>query len=296
MQRDTWADLATFATIADQHSFTRAAALLGVSPSALSHVMRGLEARLGVRLLNRTTRSVAPTEAGEQLLARLRPAIVDLDVALSDLDARRDRPAGRVRVTAHRTAALHTVMPGMARFAAEYPDVQIELAIQDGFVDIVADHFDAGVRHEHVLEQDMVSVRLGEGHRVAFVASPAYIAQAGQPEAPRDLLRHRCLGYRYTSSGRLHPWRFERQGETIALDPPCAFVSNDVDVLLQAALDGMGVACVAEPQITALVEQGRLLRVLDDWCFTLPPNYLYYPSRRQMSAGLRAFIDAMRAA
>lgn len=294
MERDTWSDLSTFATIAHARSFTRAAAIIGVSPSALSHAMRGLEARLGIRLLNRTTRSVAPTEAGEQLLARLSPAIADLDAALGDLDARRDRPAGRVRVTAHRTAALHALMPRLPRFAADYPDVQVELAIQDGFVDIVAGGFDIGVRHEHVLEQDMVSVRLGAGDRVVFAASPAYFAQAGVPCAPQDLLAHRCLGYRYTSSGTMHPWRFERDGAALVLDPPCSLVSNDVDVLLHAAIDGLGIACLSAPQAEPHLATRALQAVLHDWCFALPPNYLYYPSRRQMSAGLRAFIDAMR--
>ncbi len=295
MRRDTWADLAIFAAIADAGSFTGAAATLGVSPSALSHAMRAMEARLGVPLLNRTTRSVAPTEAGERLLATLRPAMRDLSSALEALDAARTRPAGRLRISAHRTAALHAVMPYLPRFAAACPDVDVELVVEDGLVDIVAGRFDAGVRHEHVLDQDMVSVPIGVAHRTAIVASPAYLAGRPLPRVPGDLLAHACLNYRYSSSGTIHRWQFARGEERIALDAPGAFVSNDIDVLLDAALAGLGIASQTEPQVAPHVAAGRLVVLLDDWAVTLPPNYLYYPGRRQVSAALRAFIDSTRA-
>lgn len=293
MNRDNWTDMATFAAIADAGSFTRAAAGLGVSPSALSHAMRGLETRLGVRLLNRTTRSVAPTEAGERLLERLRPAIGELDELLGRLDAERDRPAGRLRISAHRTAAVHLIVPLLPRFCADHPEVQVELAIEDGLVDIVAAGFDLGVRHEHVLDLDMISVRVGDTLRTVIVGAPDYLARADVPRAPEDLLGHRCLLYRYTSSGQIHRWRFERDGREVAIAPPPSFVSNDVDLLRDAALGGLGLACLSEPQARAALADGTLVELLADWSVPIPPNYLYYPGRRQMRPALRAFIDAL---
>lgn len=294
MRRDTWNDLSAFAAIAEAGSFTEAARAIGVSPSALSHTMRGLEARLGVRLLNRTTRSVAPTAAGERLLQSLAPAIGALDDALATLDADRDRPAGRVRVSAHRTAAIHSILPRLPEFMAAYPEVVVELHVEDGLVDIVAGRFDAGVRHVHVLEQDMISVRIDDGYRLVVAASPAYLAARGTPAVPGDLLAHRCLNYRYTTSRATHRWQFERDGEQLHIDTPAGFVSNDTDVLLAAAIGGCGIACLAEPQASAALASGALVGVLADWCPVLPPNYLYYPGRRVVAPALRAFIEAMR--
>lgn len=294
MERNTWSDLMVFAQIAEGGGFSSAARRLGVSPSALSHRMRGLETRLGVRLLNRSTRSVAPTEAGERLLASLAPAIAGLDDALATLDAVRERPSGRVRISAHRTAALHTLMPRLPAFAARYPDVTVELSVEDGLVDIVAGRFDAGVRHSHVLEQDMISVRIDDGYRLVAAASPGYLAAHGRPELPADLLRHRCLNYRYTSSGRTHRWRFEKDGGVQDIDPPAGLLSNDTDVLLAAAIAGCGIACLTEPQAAAAIARGELVGLLADWCPVLPPNYLYYPGRRAVAPALRAFIDAVR--
>lgn len=294
MQRQTWTDLATFAAIADAGSFTRAAAGLGVSPSALSHAVRAMEARLGVRLLNRSTRSVAPTQAGERLLAHLRPALADLEGALTDIQDDGERPRGRVRVSAHWTAATYTIMPRLPRFAAEHPEVQVEIAIEDGLVDIVARGFDVGVRHEHVLDRDMISVRIDDPHPVVLVAAPIYLASRAPPLAPADLLAHRCLRYRLTSSGTLHPWRLERDGETITLDPPPAFVSNSVDTLLTAAIGGIGIAGLSAAHAAEPLGDGRLVRVLAEWRWIVPANYLYFANRRQMGTALRAFIDAMR--
>ncbi len=272
MRRENWSELATFAAIVEQGGFTRAAATLGVSPSALSHAMRALEARLGVRLLNRTTRSVAPTAEGASLLARLRPAMAEVEAALEDLKAGRDRPVGRVRISAHRTAATETLLPRLARFADDYPGIEVELVVDDGLVDIVAERFDAGVRHEQTLDDDMVCVRIGDAQRLAVVATPAHLACHGTPERPEDLLRHRCVNYRYTSTGAIHRWRFVRDGEHFALAVAGVLLTNDADLLLEAALCGIGLACVPESRAERHVAAGTLTRILRDWCPLLPPN------------------------
>ncbi len=294
MDQETWPDLAIFAAIAELGSFTKAAVRFGVSASALSHRVRAMEARLGVRLLNRTTRSVAPTAAGEQLLARLRPAIGEIAAALEGLNEQRDRPAGRVRINAHRGAALHAVLPRLAAFADAYPDITVELVIDDGLVDIVAERFDAGVRHRHVLEQDMVSVRVSDPVQLCVVGSPGYLARFGVPGMPGDLLRHRCLNYRYQTSGAVHDWQFVSGGQVLAFVAPGPFVTNDADALMEGALVGLGLACVTEPQAARHVASGALVRVLQEWCPAIPANYLYYPSRQQMSAAFTAFVGAMR--
>lgn len=294
MQRETWNDLAVFVAVRDGGSFTRAAAALGVSPSAVSHAVRGLETRLGVRLLNRTTRSVAPTPAGEQLLAVLRPAVASLEETVAALEHHRDRPAGRVRISAHRTAALYAIMPRLAGFAERYPDITLEIVADDGLVDIVAGRFDAGIRRGEVLAPDMISVRLDAGVRLAYVAAPAYLAQAGTPSVPADLLQHRCINYRFASSGQIHRWAFDRNGEELFVDAPGTLVLNDTDLLLEAALSGYGIACVTTDQAAAHMATGRLFGVLGAWSPTLPANHLYYPGRRNVPAALRAFIDSVR--
>lgn len=294
MQRETWNDLAVFVAVGDAGSFTRAAAALGVSPSAISHAMRGLEARLGVRLLNRTTRSVAPTPAGEQLLATLRPAMASLDQTVGALEHQRDRPAGQVRISAHRTAVLYAIMPRLAGFGDRYPEITVEIVVDDGLVDIVAGRFDAGIRRAEVLAPDMISVRLDDGVRLACVATPLYLAQAGTPFFPADLLQHRCINYRFASSGRIHRWAFERDGEELFVDAPGNLVFNDTDMLLEAALAGYGITCVTSDQAASHVAAGRLVAVLGDWAPMLPANHLYYPGRSNVPAALRAFIDAVR--
>ena len=294
MDRETWADAAVFAAIAEAGSFTRAGVQLGVSASALSHRMRAMEARLGVRLLNRTTRSVKPTEAGERLLASLRPAIRDLDEALTTLGAERERPAGRVRVTAHRSAAFDLILPRMSGFAETYPDIRVEVVVDDGLADIVAQGFDAGIRRRPSLEQDMISVRLDDGVPLRMVASPAYLASFGTPETPRDVLLHRCLSYRLPTAGSLYPWTFERAGESLSIEPPQSFLTNDIDVLCDAARAGLGLAWITAAQAAPHLACGALVSVLEDWCPDLPPNYLYYAGRRHLPPALRAFVDAMK--
>jgi DNA-binding transcriptional LysR family regulator len=295
MDRDTWNDLAVFAAIVEARSFTRAGASLGVTASALSHRMRLMESRMGVRLLNRTTRSVAPTEAGERLLASLGPAMAEVDAALVALDTERTKPAGRVRVTAHRSAAFGLVLPRLGRFAGSWPEVTVELVVDDSLVDIVRDGFDAGIRRLPSLEQDMVSVRLDDGVPLAMVASAAYLDSAGTPVTPSDLQGHRCLNYRLPTAGSLYRWTFERDGLTTTMDVPGGFVTNDIDMLCEGAAAGLGVACVIETQAAPYLASGALVSVLDDWRPRLPPNYLYYAGRRNPPPALRVFIDAMKA-
>ncbi|MFN6981077.1 MAG: LysR family transcriptional regulator [Brevundimonas sp.] len=295
MDRDTWNDLAVFAAIVEAGGFTRAGAGLGVTASALSHRMRLMEARMGTRLLNRTTRSVAPTEAGERLLASLRPAMAEVDAALSALDTDRAKPAGRVRVSAHRSAAFGVVLPRLKSFSDAYPEVTVELVVDDGLIDIVRAGFDAGIRRLPSLEQDMVSVRLDEGVRRSIVAAPDYLRRAGIPETPQDLQAHCCLNYRLPTAGSLYRWTFERDGQTTTMDVTGSFVTNDIDMLCEGALAGLGLACVLETQAAPHLASGALISVLDDWRPWLPPNYLYYAGRRNPPPALRVFIDAMKA-
>lgn len=295
MDRETWADAAIFAAIAEAGSFTRAGVRLGVSASALSHRIRAMEARIGVRLLNRTTRSVKPTEAGERLLATLRPAIREVDEAMTALGAERDRPAGRVRITTHRSAAFDLVLPRLGGFAQAYPDIRVEVVVDDGLADIVAQGFDAGIRRRPSLEQDMISVRLDDGVPLRLVASPAYLARFGTPETPQDVLAHRCLSYRLPTAGSLYPWTFARDGETMSLEPPQSFLTNDIEVLCDAARAGLGLAWITAVQAAPHLASGALVSVLEDWCPHLPPNYLYYAGRRHLPPALRLFIDTMKA-
>ncbi|HZV64815.1 MAG TPA: LysR family transcriptional regulator, partial [Telluria sp.] len=234
MDRDKLADLAAFAIIAEERSFRKAAARLGISGSALSHAMRVLEDRLGVKLLHRTTRNIAPTEAGERLLAGLKPALVDIDHALQGLDSYRGRPAGRVRISAHRSAAIHLIAPKLRGLRDAYPEVIVELSIDDGLIDIVSAGFDAGVRRGEQLEKDMISVRVGADSQMAVVASPDYFMNAPYPTSPSGLSQHSCIGYRYIASRELHRWRFEKDGRTLHVAVEPGFITNDADMLVQA--------------------------------------------------------------
>ncbi|MDB5421823.1 MAG: transcriptional regulator, LysR family [Brevundimonas sp.] len=294
MDRDTWNDLAVFAAVVEAGGFTRAGVGLGVTASALSHRIRLMEARMGVRLLNRTTRSVAPTEAGERLLASLTPAMAEVDAALVALHSERARPAGRVRITAHRSAAFGLVLPRLGRFADAYPEVKVELVVDDSLVDIVRGGFDAGIRRLPSLEQDMVSVRLDDGVRLTMVASPGYLRASGTPETPQDLQRHRCLNYRLPTAGSIYRWTFERDGQTTTTETPVTFITNDIDMLCEGAVAGLGVACVIETQAAPYLASGALVSVLDGWRPILPPNYIYFAGRRNPPPALRVFIDAMK--
>ncbi len=294
MDRDLWSGLAVFAAIVEAGSFARAASRLGLSASALSHAMRSLETKLGIRLLDRTTRSLAPTAAGEELLLRLKPAIESVEAALGDLDGGRDALAGRIRVSAHRVAAVYAILPRLADFARDYPDIAVELTVDDGFVDIVAQRFDCGVRHAMTLQADMISVRISDPVPLIYVAAPAYLADRRPPVDPDDLDRHRCLCYRHTSSGIVHRWEFERDGRAFERAIRGDFTTNDIDVMRDAAVAGLGVSCLPLPHAERQLADGTLVEVLAGWAPVLPPNHLYYPSRRQPTAAFRAFVDAMR--
>lgn len=296
MDRDLWSGLAVFAEVVEAGSFAKAATRLGLSASALSHAMRTLEAKLGIRLLDRTTRSLAPTRAGEEVLLRLRPAMASVEEGLAILDLDRDRPSGRVRVNAHRPAAVHIVLPRLATLARDYPDVSVELVINDGLIDIVAERFDCGVRHEGELQADMISLRISDPVQLIFVAAPDYLAVHGTPLVPDDLGSHRCINYRYSSAGTVHRWAFEREGVSLERAVPTTFVTNDVDMMRDAALNGLGICCLIAEQAIGHLAAGNLVEVLPGWAPNLPPNHLYYPSRRQPTAAFQAFMGVMRSA
>ena len=294
MRGSDYAELRAFAAVAEAASFSRAARRLGVSPSALSQTLRGLEERLGVRLLNRTTRSVTPTEAGERLLDRLRPLFAEFDQAVQEVNRFRDAPAGRLRINVPRFAATHLVGPMLGRFQNAHPGVELEVVVDDTITDIVAGRFDAGIRLGETLERDMVAVPLTGVLELAAVATPEYFAEHGVPESPADLHRHRCLRFRWPGGGDLYRWEFEKGGREVALAVDGPLVVNDAALMLQAALGGVGIAYLLDRQAQTDIEAGRLQRVLRDWSPRFPGFYLYHPGRRQMPPALRAFIDVLR--
>ena len=286
--------LATFATVARERSFTRAAARLGISQSALSQQVQALEARLGLRLLTRTTRSVAPTEAGERLLATISPRFEEIEAAIADLRAARDQPSGRIRLTAGEHPAVSILQPALARFLPDFPAIQVELIVDTGLTDIVAQGFDAGVRLGERLEKDMVAVRIGPPMRMAVVAAPGYFARRPPPLAPEDLMAHDCIGSRMPSHGGLFPWGLERQGQQVKVRPEGQVVVNTLGLRIAAALDGLGIAYLPEDQVLAHLEARRLVRVLADWCPAFPGYHLYYPSRKHPSAAFSLLVDRLR--
>jgi DNA-binding transcriptional LysR family regulator len=294
MQRDELPDLAAFATIARTRSFTRAAAELGVSPSALSHAMRGLEARLGTRLLARTTRSVAPTADGERLLAGLRPALDGIAEALAAVMAARDEPAGTVRITTFAYGATAVLQPRLPGFLLAHPDIRVEVNIADGLTDIVAGGFDAGIRFGDSVDRDMVAVRVGPDLRTVVVGTPDYFARHPPPEVPSDLEAHRCIGYRLATSGGLLPWEFSKDGRSLSIRTTGPLVVNDGDLALAAVRAGAGLGYCLEAQVADAIAAGDLVQVLAAWCPPFPGCYLYHPGRRQVSPALRALIDALR--
>ena len=287
-------ELTAFAAVARLRSFRKAAVERGVSASALSHALRALEERLGVRLLNRTTRSVTPTEAGRQLLARLEPAMREITDALLDLSTLQQEPAGKLRLNVPRPAARLLLAPMLARFVARYPRVQVELVTDDGMIDIVRDGFDAGIRFGEHVAADMIAVPVGAPQPFVVVASPAYVAARGVPASPRALLEHACIGRRFPS-GRQYAWEFGPAGEgvSIAVDGPLVF--DDDELMLRAARDGAGYAYVYEADARADIAAGRLVCVLERCLPPAPRYFLYYPGRRQMPPMLRAFVDMVRA-
>jgi DNA-binding transcriptional LysR family regulator len=294
MKRDELNDLAAFLIVADEMSFTRAAARLEMSPSALSHAMKALEDRLGLRLLARTTRRVSTTEAGEQLLRTLRPAFEEINAGLTALNDLRDKPVGTVRITTPRHAATSVLLPVLPAFLSAYPDIRIEITIDEGLTDIVASRYDAGIRLGEKVAKNMTAVQIGANLRSAVVASPSYFANHSIPTTPQDLAEHCCINYRFATAGSLYPWDFERGGRSFQVRVDGAIILNDGDLILAAALAGQGIAYLYEDQIVQLVAEGRLLRVLKEWCPTFPGYYLYHPSRRQIAPALTALIEAIQ--
>jgi len=293
MIRTNLSQLAVLATVAQCASFRGAARELGIAPSAVSHAVSSLEARLGVRLLARSTRSVAPTEEGAQLLERLRPALSEIDLALESAVEARDRPAGNLRLSVPRTAAHLALTPRLAAFAAAYPNIVLEVVIEDRFTDVVEGGFDAGVRLGESLQRDMIAVQIGPNIRGAVVGAPSYFETMPQPRHPRELAEQRCIRFRF-SSGILYRWEFEKEGEEIEMAVEGPLILDEDHLIAQAAVDGAGLAFVFENYVTAPLADGRLIRVLEDWCPSFDGFFVYYPSRRQMRPALRAFVDFFR--
>ena len=293
MAGDDLSILSTLLAVAEERSFTRAAKRLGVSPSAVSHAMRGLEERLGVRLLARTTRSVAPTEAGEQLLARLRPALTEVRDALGQISGLRDTPAGRVRLLMPRFAVESVLAPKLAQFAREYPDILLDVTTDDSRMDIVAGGFDAGIHLGEYIAKDMIAVRVSADHQPVIIGSPVYLESHPRPRSPRDLLQHRCINFQHGSAG-LYRWEFEKGRKSLSVAVTGPLIVDDVVLVLRAALDGVGLAFLAEHQVESHLKSGALIRVLQSWCQPYPGFFLYYPSRRQQPPALAALINVLR--
>lgn len=294
MRKGDFSDLAVFIAVAEEGSFTRAAAKLGLSQSALSYAVRMLEERLKVRLLSRTTRSLSLTDAGERLLNGLRPAFDHIDSELAALTALHDKPAGTIRITTFRHAAKTVLWPVLSKLLLEYPDISVEINLEEGLTDIVAGRFDAGIRLGEQVQKDMVAVKVGPDMRMAIVGSPSYFAKNKAPETPRDLGDHRCASYRQTTSGGLFAWEFERDGVELEVRVNGPLILNDGEMLEAAALDGLALACMFESQVSQHIAAGRLVRVLEDWCPAFAGYHLYYPSRRQHTPAFAVLLEALR--
>lgn len=294
MLNDELSDLAVFAAVAEARSFTRAAARLGRSQSALSQTVRRLEDRLKLRLLTRTTRSVAPTPAGEQLLATLKPAFEDIEARLAALSELREQPSGLLRLTAGRHAAETVLWPALLRLTARYPDITVEVSIDSRLTDIVAEQFDAGIRLGEQVARDMIAVRVGPDLRMVVVGSPAYLARHGTPREPQDLTNHRCCNIRLPSAGGLYAWEFERDGRSINVHVDGPLVVNDVHLLLAAAREGLALGMVMEDMALPMIADGRLVQVLDEWCQPFSGYHLYYPNRRHPSPAFAALLSELR--
>ena len=296
MDRGDLADLTAFVAVADQLSFRRAASRLGVTPSALSHSMRQLEERLGMRLLNRTTRSVSVTDAGLRLLERLRPAISEIAGALEDLNQERQRPVGRLRIYAIDLAASAVIAPIWKRFLSTYPDIHLELAVGEAPIDIVAKGFDAGVGPRDRVPADMIAVRVMGPIKIAVVGAPTYFARRRAPRTPDDLARHICVEYRREADGNVLMWLFERNRKSRRISVDGRVMVNNPDLAVRAAVDGLGIAYTVEALDEPFLRSGQLVRVLEDWSPSFEGLFLYYPGHRQVPAALRAFIDMIRTA
>ncbi|TFU02920.1 LysR family transcriptional regulator [Polymorphobacter arshaanensis] len=294
MRREELGDLAVFLAVAEARSFTRAAAKLGTSQSAISQIVRRLEAGMGVKLLTRNTRNVAPTDAGEQLVQTLRPAFDDIDARLSALSALRERPSGTVRITSSRHAAETILWPNVRRLLEDYPDVKVEISVDGHLTDIIGDRFDAGVRLGEQIAKDMIAVPIGGELRMAVVGAPSYFATHGQPRTPQDLTNHRCINIRLPTQGGLYAWEFGHNGRDLNVRVDGPLILNDVRMILTAAAEGVGLACVMEDQAAAYLSSGQLVRVLEDWCPPFAGYHLYYPDRRQLPPAFSLLVSALR--
>ena len=294
MRREELADLNAFVAVAEERSFTRAAAKLGTSQSALSFTVRRLEERLGVRLLSRTTRSVAPTEAGERLLGTLGPALDKIGAELAALSELREKPAGTVRITAGEHAARTVLWPALAKLLPLYPDIKVELIVDYGLTDIVAERYDAGVRLGEQVARDMIAVRVGPDFRMAVVGAPSYFAGRPRPKRPQDLTDHDCINLRLPTYGGLFAWEFEKRGRELKVRVEGQLVFTNLALRLNAALAGLGLAYLPEDVVQTHLADGRLIRVLDDWCPPFSGYHLYYPSRRQPTPAFAVLVEALR--
>lgn len=294
MTVESYDQLAIFAVVAQERSFTRAAARLGMSQPALSRAMRQLEERLGVRLLARTTRSVAPTQAGEHLLQVIAPRFDEINSELALLSKLRDRPAGKLRITAGEHAAIAVLQPVLARLLPDHPDLSIEIIVDYGLTDIVAEGFDAGVRLGEQVAKDMIAMRIGPDMRMAVIGSPAYFSHYPKPVIPADLMAHNCITLRMPTHGGLFMWEFEKNGQALNVRIEGQLVFNNIAMRLESVLQGLGLAFMPEDVVRPYIEQGRLIRVLEDWCEPYSGYHLYYPSRRQSSPAFTLLREALR--
>lgn len=294
MQRRELNDLLWFVAVAEERSFTKAAAKLGTSQSTVSATIKQLEQRLGIRLLTRTTRSVVPTEAGERLLASMAPRIAEIEHDLADLMALRDKPSGLVRITISDHAYHWLVWPKLKPVLSDYPDIHLEFSIDNGLRNIVEERFDAGVRLGESLEKDMIAVRIGPDWRLVAVASPAYLARQGVPISPQDLIHHNCMNHRQGRSGGLYSWEFARDERELRVRVEGQLTFNSTQPMVEAAIEGHGVAYVPEDLVREAIADGRLVQVLDEWCQPFPGYHLSYPSRRQLSPAMSIVVGALR--
>lgn len=294
MPRDSYNDLLAFIQVAQQGSFTRAAAHMGVSPSALSHAIRTLEARLDVRLLTRTTRSVSTTEAGDRLLASVAPHFEDIDAELAAVSELRKKPSGIVRITASEYPATYLIWPKLSKVLPEYPDITVEVAVDYNRTDIVSERFDAGVRLGNEINNDMIAVRISADQRIAVVGSPSYFANQAKPKKPEDLAEQNCINLRLPTHGGLLPWDFQKGKKSLKIRVTGQWIYNSVGPILRAALAGHGLAFLPEDMVLEHLATGELIRVLEDWCQPYSGYHLYYPSRRQSSGALAVVVEAIR--
>lgn len=295
MDRDSASDLVAFLAVARERNFTRAAAKLGMTQSALSQIVRNLEERLGVRLLNRTTRSVTPTQAGERLFLSVGPKFTEMDAELAALGELREKPAGTIRITAGEYAASAILFPALGRFLPQYPDIHVEVIVDYGLTNIVAQQVDAGIRPGELVAKDMIAVRVSPDLRMAVVGSPSYFANRKRPKTPQDLTQHNCLNLRLpTHGGSLYAWEFEKDGRELNVRVDGQLVFNSAGLLLDGALKGLGLAYLTEGHVQPHLSGGRLVRVLSDWCPPFSGYHLYYPSRRQPSPAFTLLVDALR--